>query len=287
MIARWLAALRRWWNRRCARKLLASAPARGVSDVTLVLPAPPKRTQLCDEIKLSALPPPPADFGVAQPRKLRIDGAFRTPPELDLPTPPRPPPVRRVRPRTPLGRAPLSRFTPRNFRLDASGAPANERILSVDRARDESWVLPEFRRQYVDLPWMARERVAFLGPTQAEWFRMWWDQALREKLGPGEPSDWSRPDEVQWALEVCKEQLLIRRDVVKDERPPAQQEFTAEEMEHPIAAWEAMTVAQTVPLKEWVSVADPRELAPGPFVERGAREAYLQWRTLMDALGER
>jgi hypothetical protein len=42
-----------------------------------------------------------------------------------------------------------------------------------------------------------------------------------------------------------------------------------------------------VPPKEWVEVADPQALAPPLSPLRGLREAYLRWRTLMDALQER
>jgi hypothetical protein len=39
-----------------------------------------------------------------------------------------------------------------------------------------------------------------------------------------------------------------------------------------------------VPKTEWVAPAQP---LPPPTVPRMAREAYLQWRTLVDALEER
>jgi hypothetical protein len=258
-----------------------------VEKALLVLPAPPRRPELWLLLRLPALPPPPHDLGIARPRHLRLDESFRLPPELDLPTPPRSPPPRRVRPRTPLARAPLSRFSPRKFRLDASAAPANGNILRVDRERGESWVLPRFRRQYLDLPWMARDRVAFLGPLQAEWFLMWWDQSFTERLGPGEPEEWSRPDEVDWAMDTCKEQMLIRRDVVKDERAPEQHPWSGPGLEHAIVAWNPVPVPELVPAKEWVSVAKPHELLPAPRVEPAPRDAYLEWRALVDALGER
>jgi len=65
-----------------------------------------------------------------------------------VPPSPRPPPERRVRPRTPIARAPLPRFSPRKFRLDAQGAPANETIVAIDRVRELTWLSPGFRRQY-------------------------------------------------------------------------------------------------------------------------------------------
>ena len=45
-------------------------------------------------------------------------------------------------------------------------------------------------------------------------------------------------------------------------------------------------VGQLVPQKEWVQTTDPRALAPSLSDERQSREAYLRWRTLMDALDE-
>jgi hypothetical protein len=81
--------------------------------------------------------------------------------------------------------------------------------------------------------------------------------------------------------------MLIRRDVAKDEHPPEQQELSATEIEHPLVAWDPVPLPQLVPAKEWVEIADPHALVPAPPLERRSREAYLQWRTLMDALGER
>ena len=77
-----------------------------------------------------------------------------------------------------------------------------------------------------------------------------------------------------------------RRDVVKDEQPPAEQEMSAPQMEHPLAAWDPVPLPKLVPQKEWVQTTDPRALAPSLSDERQSREAYLRWRTLMDALDE-
>src|SRR5207247_1488909 len=84
-----------------------------------------------------------------------------------------PPPAkeRRVRPRTPIARAPVARLKPRNFRMDPrTGVPANEGILPLE-TRDTTgvWINPAMRREKVDLPWMAVERNRFLGPLQYEW----------------------------------------------------------------------------------------------------------------------
>ncbi|TMB28451.1 MAG: hypothetical protein E6J65_03825 [Deltaproteobacteria bacterium] len=298
-----LEALRRFFSRLRVRRLIARQLPRGLGEVRLVLPreapaaepppgefwTPPLAGRNPSRLlRLSALPPPPAHLEVVQPRKFRLDAGFRVPPEVEPPTvPPAPAEPLQIRPRTPLARAPLHRLEPRNFRLDPrTHAPANETIVPAPGDPAYRWISPEFRRRHLDLPWMARERVRFLGPMHAEWFLMWWDQTVKESLGPGEPDAWERPDEVDWALDQCKEQMLIRRDVVKDEQPPAEQEMSAPQMEHPLVAWDPVPLPQLVPQKEWVLAADPRTLAPRPSHERQSREAYLQWRTLMDALEE-
>src|SRR5256886_12542285 len=301
MLRALLAAVRRFFSRRRARRLLAQRLPRGVSEARLALPAPAREPPPGEYwtlplvghrpsrlLRLSALPPPPAHLEVVQPRKLRLDAEFRVPPEIEPPkVPSAPAQPLRVRPRTPPARGPLHGLKPRNFRLDPrTHAPANESIVPAPGDPAYRWISPEFRRHHLDLPWMARERVRFLGPIHAEWFLMWRDQTVKESLGPGEPDAWERPDEVDWALDECKEQMLIRRDVVKDEQPPAEQEMSAPQMEHPLVAWDPVPLPQLVPQKEWVQAADPRTLAPRPSHERQSREAYLQWRTLMNALEE-
>jgi hypothetical protein len=88
-------------------------------------------------------------------------------------------------------------------------------------------------------------------------------------------------------MDVCKEQMLIRRDVAKDEEAPAEQELSAPEIGHPLVAWDPVPLPQMVPAKEWVEIADPRALLPAPAPERAARESYLEWRTLIESLQER
>jgi hypothetical protein len=240
-----LAALRRYFSRRAARKLVAQQLPRGLG---------------------------PALLPLAQ---------LRLPVLLDLPHP--------LPSRTPLARAPLERLNPRKFRLDPrTRSPANEGIVPLGRS-DPSyrWVLPEFRRRYIDLPWMAQDRIRFLGPMQAEWFLMWWEGTVQENLGPREPLDWERPDDVDWAMDTCKEQMLIRRDVVKDEEAPAEQAWSAFAVEHPLLAWDPVPLPQLPPPKKWVEIADPQALVPRLTHGRMSREAYLQWRTLMDSLTER
>jgi len=238
MFRRVLAALRRYFSRRAARKLLAQQPVRGLRTALLAVPR------------------------------------LRLPARLEL----RPPLVSRVRD---LGVA-----DPRKFRIDpVTHAPANEGILPL-ASRDPTyrWVVPAFRRRFLDLPWMATERIRFLGPLQVEWFAMWWERAVSDRVGPREPFDWEQPYDVYWAMDICREQMLIRRDVPKDEQPPEEQEWSAPGIEHALEAWQRAPLPGMVPEKGWIEIADPRALAPAPSGARGSREAYLQWRTLLHAL---
>ena len=229
-------------------------------------------------------------LGAVRPAALRLDSELRLPVEIDplriASDAPAPAPERRVRPRTPLARAPVHRLRTRNFRLDArTGKPANEGIVPLE-TRDTSlrWVLPAFRREKVDLPWMARERISFLGPLQYEWFLMWWDAYQKRRPGAREPYPYDLALELEFALEAVKEQMLIRRDVKKDESPPEEQEFYSVELGQPMAAHDSPPISELVPGKQWIEPVRPLE---APLLDRVAREAYLQWRTLVDALEER
>src|SRR5437868_1465751 len=110
-----LVAIRRFFSRHAARKLLAQRPLRGLHVALLAVP----RVRLPARI---ALRPPLASrvhaLGVADPRAFRVD--------------------------------------PQTL------APANAEILPL-AAPDPTyrWVRPAFRSRYVDLPWMARDRLRF------------------------------------------------------------------------------------------------------------------------------
>jgi hypothetical protein len=185
-----------------------------------------------------------------------------------------------------LPRAPVHRLRTRNFRLDErTGQPANEGIVPLE-TRDTTgrWVLPAFRREKVELQWMAQERISFLGPMQSEWFLMWWDAYQKRRPGGREPYDYVLSAELDLALDDVKEQMLIRRDVKKDESPPEEQEFYVIEVGQPMAALDTPPLSELLPPKQWVERA--WTVSPPPL-DRAAREAYLQWRTLVDALEER
>jgi hypothetical protein len=302
MLRALIAALRRFFSRRAARRLLAQDLPRGIREQRLALPPSPREPPAGELwtaggighrpsrlFRLAALPPPPLRLAVLEPRHFRLDGQFRSAPGLEPPSP-RPSPRRPPRPRTPLPRAPLHRLDPGKFRLrPRTQALVNEDLVPLLPSEPRySWLRAPFRRRFVDLPWMARDRVRFLGPLHAEWFLLWWDQSVKEKLGPREPQEVERPDEVDWAMDHCKEQMLIRRDVPKDENAPDASGLFAPDLGHPLVAWEAPALPELVPPKEWVDVADPRALLPpAPQVSRAPRQAYLRWRTLMDSLQDR
>jgi hypothetical protein len=323
-----LTAIRRFFARRAARKLLAQHLPKGLPQETLLRALPEPR--LPDDaparefwtipigrkapsrlFRMAALPPPPrkldvlrelpqhsleqalrlpktfeipaplvsaiADLGAARPRSLRLDDDLRLPTEIDplrLPADKAPTKTRRVRPRT------------RNFRLDENSLhPVNEGIVPLEmRDTTYRWIPPAFRRRWLDLHWMAQDRIAFLAPLQTEWFLMWWDETSDRRPGAKEPYDYVLPTRLDWALEAVKEQMLIRRDVKKDENPPEAQEFYFVEVGHPIRAHQRKAPSELVPEKEWVEKAEP---LPPTTLPRHAYEAYLQWRTLVDALEER
>ena len=252
MLRALLLALRRLFSRWAARRLLGQRLPRGLREQRLALPAPVRA-------------PPPGEFWTVGRRPARLFRLSALPP--------------------PAG---LAVFEPRRFRLDpATHAPSHEGVLPLAR-RDPSygWVGAEFRRRFIDLPWMARNRLALAGPTAAERFAIWWERAIERGPGAREPRQWERPDEVDWAMDECKEQMLIRRDVVKDEQGPPPAEMSAPTLGHPLVSWDPAPLPQLVPAKEWVEVADPRALLPPPPDGRAPREAYLRWRTLLDALGD-
>jgi|GEM_PF-1942925 len=265
-------------------RLLQLAPRRSLLE-------PPMSAVRPTRLRLPGLPLDRAqrDLGVARPDRFRLDQAFTLPPERDPAlTDRRPPtPERRVQPRTPLARAPLSRYRPRAFRLDPqTSQPANEGIIPLERNSPEyRWIPPAFRALYLDPRWMQQNRFAFFGPLQSEWFVRWWDEHARKPPGARPAVDYVQPEELHWLMEVCKEQMLIRRDVKKDEQPPQEQEFFfVEEGVHILQA-EPPDLASLAPQIDWVEPA-----RPVPTVDLDAKpvqEVYVQWRTLLGALEER
>ena len=181
-------------------------------------------------------------------------------------------------------RAPVSRIDPRAFRLDARELTwANEdgippRLLLFD----QTWLRPSFRRDVVDLPWMASERIWGLAPLQPEWFATWWWQKKARDDLAASPREFQIPPDIPELMERVKEQMLIRRDVAKDEQPPEPAQFEASQREPPISSHTPPDVPALVPPKEWPAgqVPSPQAAMPGSATD----DAYLRWRILMDAL---
>jgi hypothetical protein len=230
------------------------------------------------------------DLGIARPRVFRLDAELRLPTETDVlrisSDAPLPTKLRRVRPRTPLARAPLSRLRARSFRLDPRTlAPANEGILPLDRRElTWGWVRPDFRREIVDLQWMAQERIDFISPQPVEWFTLWWFQNNHHRPGAREAILYDLPPELAQALEAVKEQMLLRRDVKKDETELTPGRYTAADVGISMGQVEHVPLSSLIPAKPWIEVN--ASLDPLPFDHR-AREVYLQWKTLINALAER
>ncbi|TMA26703.1 MAG: hypothetical protein E6J78_13205 [Deltaproteobacteria bacterium] len=251
-------AIRRFFSRRRGRKLLKARLPRG-------LPADAPALRLALRVPFD---PPPGEFwtaplpGAAAARLLRLSAL--------------PPPHR-----------PLQIVRPDNFRVDpATLQIANEGILPLE-PRDTSyrWIHPDFRRRHLDTPWMAQDRIDFLAPQKVEWFALWWFEGFDHRPGARGPRSYQIKKEIEWEMQRVKEQMLIRRDTSKDERPPAAGTFSRSQIGQPIASFEAQPdLSSHLPEKPWI---DPAQLAREPPPEIPTREAFLQRRTLLDALEER
>ncbi|MBS2025931.1 MAG: hypothetical protein JST92_26330 [Deltaproteobacteria bacterium] len=238
--------------------------------------------------------PAPFDaLGVASPSHFGLDELLRTEAQREpLPTmrdrPPPPAPGRTLKPRTPLPRAPVVHLKGRNFRL-APGTlePANEEMQPPRRDWDVSWVAPMFKKQWHPEHWMSQDHLMFLAPTKLEWFCQWWE-GFREKRTGGLPYIKRKlKPQIEWAQEHVKEQMLIRRDVKKDEENPRPQQWTITIYGPKITYHEAEArdLDALIPEMQYIAVANVRRWEVPPL--REAAEAYIQWRTLMSGLEER
>jgi hypothetical protein len=138
---------------------------------------------------------------------------------------------------------------------------------------------------------MAGARFYGLAPLPIEWFVMWWDQTRRGAARAAEPRPWPVPEDLAWKMDEVKEQMLIRRDVLKDEQPPKDGTFLRSQSGPSIKSHEPPAAGELIPKKEWVETFEmpPREdeatraIAPRTSP---AHEAYLEWRTLIRALDD-
>jgi hypothetical protein len=177
----------------------------------------------------------------------------------------------------------VSLIDPRAFRLDARELTwANEDgIRPALLVIDQTWLRPSFRREVVDLPWMATQRIWGLAPLQAEWFATWWWQHKARDHEPRAPRELQTPPDLPELMERVKEQMLIRRDVAKDEQPPDSAPFEKPESQPQISSHASPNMNELVPPKEW-----PGNVPySGPAMQPSATDdAYLQWRVLMDTI---
>ena len=242
-------------------------------------------------LRLAALPRPPRNLSAVLPDRLRLDGDLRVPSEREpalAPAGAPPVPDRRpARPRTPLARAPISRVDPRAFRLDPRQLTlANEGAIPLGSPRVESlWLHPVLRRALLEARPMTSPRLWGLGPLGPEWFASWWAEHKAARSGAGTPRPRRIPAGVARWMSDVKEQMLIRRDVLKDEKPPVRTKLTPNEAPRPIAAHEAPKIDQLIPPKAWVE-SGPLPRPEPPAAALLSSEAYFEWRTLIDALAD-
>jgi hypothetical protein len=235
------------------------------------------------------------DLGVARPEVFHLDEEGRLPTERDAPQlsldRPLPVPARAAPPgREPPPFGQLSRVQLRHYRLDPqTGAPANEGVIPLRPEPDAcSWLNPDFDAEFCRPRWIARSWVDHLSATPQELFAWWWLQSRATKVGAGEPKAIKQSDELWYALfHHLKEQMLIRRDVTRDEEGPGLSTFEINEAKPHIKAHDSLKrLAQLIPAKTWV---ERLSIATEPLFDesRPAFDAYVQWRTLVNGLEER
>ena len=235
------------------------------------------------------------DLGAAQPARFGLDDDGRTNSEreplvLAGDRPARPPAGHWLRRRAPPSPAQLSEVRFAHLRLDpATGAPANQGIIEgyVPPPR-AVFLLPAFDRELCQPRWMARTWILFLSARPVELFAWWWIKQRTEKAGAADPVDIVQPEEISYSLfHHNKEQMLIRRDVIRDQEGPGLSTFEIFDTKPQILAHARLKrLDQLIPKKQWVEI---QSIATGPVFDesRPAFDAYVQWRTLVNGLEER
>jgi hypothetical protein len=262
-VRRLFAWIARWLGRRRARALLAAGLPRGLDGARLRGSLRVPREQRSDGFATVLL-----GAQIVRGEAPRI--------LLRLPALPPPPPD--------LGKA-----HPDRFRLDGDLRLPPERDAARTAADappvDHAWLNPALKREKVDLPWMAQNRLFGLAPRPVEWFVLWWDGTARRPAGAQDPKPWPVPDDLPWLMDEVKEQMLIRRDVVKDEHPPKDGAFLLSQSGPSIASHEPPPVPDLLPEKEWVETFSMARASP-----QGAqpvREAVREREMLLELLRER
>lgn len=241
--------------------------------------------------------PPRIERGAARPEKLGLDDdglppAAREQPALSPERPQPPRPGHRLRPRMPLARAPIRyRLDWRAFRADPQrGTMANEQILPGPRRPPDTWILKPLHDAVVEVRYLEK-RFFWPPPTDLEWFVHWLNErAERRAPGGKEPRERKQPHDIDWMIwEDNREQMLIRRDVPKDENPPVEPENWHVHARNPgIGGKPRIDFADYMKPTEWieVSIAALRELKPR-LPGNTVREPFRQRLAVLAALDER
>jgi hypothetical protein len=229
---------------------------------------------------------------VARPASFRIDDTGLTPSERDAPETtgdraPPPAPGRYLRPRTPIGRAPLSYVDGSAFRIDRrTGELPNERIIEArPQPQFPSWYLPDYDRDFYRR-WTPFIRLWGLGPLQNEWFSYWWVEFREAKLGAFYPFPFREDREIKWLIILrCRAQMMIRRDVKKLETPPELGEFVF--WIHGVGILQherQLKLGELMERPEWIEITQlgqDRIERLHPWLD-----AYSDWRALLGGLEE-
>jgi hypothetical protein len=235
------------------------------------------------------------ELGVARPAVFHLDEEGLLPAERDAPVlaldRPAPLPARGPLPsRAARPFALLSQVSLRHFRLDpATASPANEGVVPPRPQPDAcSWLDPHFDAEVCKLRWMARSWVGWLSSTPLELFTWWWLRSRETRLGAGEPREIKQSEELWYALwHHLKEQMLIRRDVTRDQEGPGLSTFEIYQAQPHIKAHSSLKrLDGLIPAKSWI---ERLSVATEPLFEEGRPvfDAYVQWRTLVNGLEER
>ena len=216
--------------------------------------------------------PRPIEAGAARPDKLGLDEAglppsAREPPPLSTDREPPPRAGRYLEARLPLPRAPIRfQLDWRAFRGDpVDGRLANEELVLPRPDVFGVWLLPTFYGEVVEVRHL-ETRFLWPPPLDLEWYLHWLqERRVRRMPGGKEAAVGEPPEDIAWCLDVCKEQMLIRRDVPKDEQPPVEPPSWTVYANNPgILVKPRIDFSEFMKPKEWIETS----LATLPKIDR-------------------